>query len=327
MLTEEVAKNIYRIPVVLPDNPLKYLNSYLIKGSDRYLLIDTGFRLEACREALFAGLAELDTAPEDVDIFLTHMHADHTGLAADIIGKDREIIMGEIDREWLVDLTTSKAKWERNIAKYLTSGMPSDTIGTMPTLSPVRIAAPRLSYEYIGLKNGHVVSVGGYDLQCVQVPGHTPGHMCLWDEKHGLMFTGDHVLFDITPNITVWGNLDDALGLYLDSLEAVKQYPVQLALPGHRMSGDFASRIDALIVHHERRLDGILKIIADAPGLPGADIASRMKWNIRATSWEDFPETQKIFAIGECLSHLEYLQRRERVKVDKVGEVNYFYPA
>jgi hypothetical protein len=51
-----------------------------------------------------------------------------------------------------------------------------------------------------------------------------------------------------------------------------------------------------------------------------------MKWKIRAASWEDFPETQKIFAIGECLSHLEYLQHRDGIRVENDGEVNYFYP-
>ena len=40
-----IEDNIYTIPVPLPNNPLRSLNSYVIKGEDRNLLIDTGFRL------------------------------------------------------------------------------------------------------------------------------------------------------------------------------------------------------------------------------------------------------------------------------------------
>ena len=61
--TEEVAKNIFRIPVRLPKNPLKVLNSYLVKDTERSLLIDTGFRLESCKADLLAGLAEIGVKP------------------------------------------------------------------------------------------------------------------------------------------------------------------------------------------------------------------------------------------------------------------------
>ena len=48
-MVEEVYRNIYRIGVVLPGNPLRELNSYFIRGEQSDLLIDTGFRRPACR--------------------------------------------------------------------------------------------------------------------------------------------------------------------------------------------------------------------------------------------------------------------------------------
>ena len=327
MRTEEVAANIYRIQVTLPNNPLKYLNSYLIKDPEGSLLIDTGFRMDECRADLLAGLAELNLDPGDVDIFLTHLHADHVGLAAEIIGKGKTMMIGETDRDWLVGTITSQAKWNRNAEKYLAAGMSREAIDDMPTFSPVREAAPIILGDYVGVGEGHVLAIGGYHLRCVETPGHTPGHMCLWDEEKQLMFTGDHVLFDITPNITVWGNMDDSLRFYLDSLKAAKPFPVKTALPGHRMTGDFAGRIEELLSHHDRRLAGVMDIIGGTPGLNGVDIAKRMKWKIRANSWEDFPEAQKIFAIGECLSHLEYLLRVNKITARKDGDVYRYYLA
>ena len=55
-MVEEIAKNLYRIPVPLEGNPLRELNSYFIRGTDRDLLIDTGFRTKACLVALEDGL-------------------------------------------------------------------------------------------------------------------------------------------------------------------------------------------------------------------------------------------------------------------------------
>lgn len=72
MPVENIAKNIYRIPVPLGNTPLKELNAYLIKGDGRYLLIDTGFRREDCRIPLLEGLAEIGVDLEKMDIFLTH---------------------------------------------------------------------------------------------------------------------------------------------------------------------------------------------------------------------------------------------------------------
>lgn len=51
--------DVYRIRVVLPDNPLQYLNAYVIKGKSENLVIDTGFNRPECREALCRGLEDL----------------------------------------------------------------------------------------------------------------------------------------------------------------------------------------------------------------------------------------------------------------------------
>ena len=101
-MPEEIRKNLYRVPVPLPGNPLKELNSYVIKGSDRTLVVDTGFRQEPCRRALFAGLRELGVHPEETDVLLTHLHSDHSGLSAEVAaGEGRHIYVGDVDRRLL----------------------------------------------------------------------------------------------------------------------------------------------------------------------------------------------------------------------------------
>jgi len=329
-MLEEVLKNIYRIPIPLPDNPLRELNSYFIKDSNRSLLIDTGFRHPECRQALEAGFNELGESLSEVDIFLTHMHADHTGLSSEIIGADRQTFVSEIDGKLLERLPApgkdwGKEKWVWSKSREIMSGMPAEIVDNMEKFNPALKFAPIGGVRYTHMRDGDILNVGGYNLQCLHTPGHSPGHMCLWDEAHGVLFTGDHVLFDITPNITAWPNVDDSLGDYLESLRMVQKLPVKTALPAHRKSGDFHSRVDSLLEHHDSRLAEVENIIISHPGLTAYEIAGRMRWKIRAADWDTFPASQKIFAVGECLSHINYLCIRGKLSRQTDGKVYRFY--
>ena len=75
----KITHNIKRIKIRLPGSPLKSLNSYLVKGEERNLLIDTGFHLDESFSDLQEGLRGLGIDMSRTDIFLTHCHADHAG--------------------------------------------------------------------------------------------------------------------------------------------------------------------------------------------------------------------------------------------------------
>lgn len=130
------------------------------------------------------------------------------------------------------------------------------------------------------------------------------------------MFTGDHILFDITPNITLWNFVEDSLGDYLKSLREADKYDVRLALPGHRETGDYHGRIAKLLQHHEERLDECCRVVYENPNSSVYEIAGKMKWRIRCNSWEEFPIDQKWFAVGECHSHLRHLETKGLVVCD-----------
>jgi glyoxylase-like metal-dependent hydrolase (beta-lactamase superfamily II) len=188
------------------------------------------------------------------------------------------------------------------------------------------MAAPEYD-DYHSLSDGEVLEAGGYKITAILTPGHSPGHMCYWMEEQGVMFTGDHVLFDITPNITVWPTMKNALGSYLESLKSIRRYDVKLALPGHRANGDFKARIDALLRHHDTRLAECLSVVRSRPGMTIYEITPHMTWKIRADSWESFPDNQKWFATGECMSHVEYLLEAGRVRRERDGTVDRYFAA
>ena len=79
-MIEQVLPNIYRIEIPLPRSPLKALNSYLVKGEGRYLLIDTGQNREECKKEMLTSLKKLEVDLARTDFFITHLHVDHLGL-------------------------------------------------------------------------------------------------------------------------------------------------------------------------------------------------------------------------------------------------------
>jgi glyoxylase-like metal-dependent hydrolase (beta-lactamase superfamily II) len=318
---EEAARDIYRIGVPLPENPLKEVNSYFIRGSDGDLLIDTGFRCEECRVALKAGLAELGASLDRLDVLATHLHSDHSGLVSEMAGPRRKIYMSHRDLV-LEKKVLNSTYHEAMLRSFISEGFSGEMVRRIMQNNPARAySMQNVDERFAALGDNDAIAVGNYLLRTVHVPGHTPGNSMFWLEGPKIMFTGDHILFDITPNITAFPDMEDSLGAYLNSLHKVKEFPVQMALPGHQKPGDYHGRIDELLEHHSIRIAETETVVSSTPGLDAYEIAGRMKWNIRAENWDDFPEIQKWYAVGECLSHLNYLRVRgmiERAQQDGV---------
>ena len=313
MITEEIRENIFRISVVLPNNPLKELNSYFIRGTDRDLLIDTGFRCRECHSALEAGLKELNSDPRKRDVLVTHLHSDHSGMADLFAGPDRTVYMTEIDLNYENRYLHSDLD-ARRMARYIKEGFSIQQLNYISDTNPARtMALPALPLNTSGLQDGDILTVGNYQLQTILTPGHTPGNAMFWIKEYGILFSGDHILFDITPNITAWEDVEDSLGDYLASLEKVKSLPVCLTLPGHRKTGNYQERVRELEQHHQMRLREILHILLQHSDLNAYEIAGKMTWQIRAKNWDEFPLVQKWFAVGECLAHLDYLRKRKKI--------------
>lgn len=315
---------IYRMLIPLPENPLKTLNSYLIKLENRNLLIDTGFNRPECHEALIENLKELNVDMEKTDIFLTHLHSDHTGLINKIAHKNSKVYIGKIDYEYMFE-NLEGFNWEESEKRFASEGFPYEIIERLRDTNQAKIFAPDGMFESILLEDGYKFNVDKLEFTVILTSGHTPGHTCLYLEKEKLLFSGDHILFDITPNITSWLRVKDSLRNYIESLEKIKKLEITKTFPGHRAtSDDVYSRIDEIIEHHKSRLTDTLEVIKEKSakeGLTAYEIASFMKWNMRGKSWTEFPDNQKWFAVGETLSHLDYLFNENKIEKFKDNDM------
>ena len=132
------------------------------------------------------------------------------------------------------------------------------------------------------------------------------------------LLSGDHILIDITPNITNWADLENALKSYLTNLMKVYDLEVDFVLPGHRnLIRDHRKRIDELQEHHRDRLAEVLAALKEGEKTAW-QIAPHISWDINVRSWEEFPPVQKWFALGETLAHIDYLVAEG--KIDKREE-------
>lgn len=331
----EVIPGLWCVPIPMTGNPLKELNSYIIKGDiskgERHLVIDTGFHWDECYGAMIDGFNTIGIKREDIDILVTHLHGDHAGNAQFLAAENSKVYMSEIDRRYIRNLSGevdyADVLW-RKAERLLKSGVPRNRYDEMiDNTFGGNMKIEGTFAGYTPIKEGDELKYGGYSLKAIHTPGHTPGHMCFLIENTGAMILGDHVLFDITPNITDWPDQKDPLGDYLDSLNKIDSYDITIPLPAHRLPGDFHGRIAALNNHHKKRIRECYEIIEQLGDAYAYDIAGRMKWKIRSDNWETFPATQRWFAMGECFAHIDYLKTRGYIEEKTDGNGILYYCA
>lgn len=311
---EEILPHLYRIVVPLPGNPLKEINSYVLTSDDRNLVIDTGMNRPECKRVLEPGLEELGVDLKKTDFFITHLHADHQGMVAGLLRNGSRAYMGEDDASILKAGTTAHARRTPMGDYAVESGFPDDELQSALVNHPGFKYGPESIVDYQNIEEGDIFKVGNNTLEVVATPGHTYGHMCLYEPDKKIFFSGDHVLGDITPNIQAWSDDINPLDLYIKSLKRTYDLDVELCLPGHRsIITDFKKRVLELIEHHRVRANEVISIL-EKGSLSAYQTASKMTWDIVAKSWDDFPVMQKWFATAETIAHLIYLENKSLVK-------------
>jgi len=305
-MVEEVLPNLYKIEIPLPKSPLKSLNSYVIRDAERHLIIDTGWNQEECLEAMQAGLGKLGVDLRETDFFITHLHADHFGLLSSLVTETSKIYFNQ------PDANRFRAGFRLDdFARFARlNGYPEGELEASLQSHPGFKFRPKESLFFHILKEGDTIAVGDYGFRCVETPGHTPGHMCLYEPRQKVFVAGDHILNDITPNIQLWSDDRNPLEEYFASLDKVSKLDIELVLPGHRnIFGNGRERIKELKQHHQERLDEIISILKKGDK-HAFQVASEMSWDILCDSWDLFPVSQKWFATGEAIAHLKYLKEK-----------------
>ncbi|MGW1748034.1 MBL fold metallo-hydrolase [Streptomyces sp. NPDC002092] len=326
------------VKVPIPDNPLGHTLVYVVDTDRGPVLVDTGWDDPASWETLAEGLTACGTAVGELHgVVITHHHPDHHGLS----GRVREasgawIAMHAADTA-IVRRTrdTRPGRWFAYMTdKLIAAGAPEEHV------APLRDAAPRTTLPGFSpalpdreIVPAELLDLPGRRLRAIWTPGHTPGHVCLHLEEqhpgqlpgHGRLFSGDHLLPEITPHIGLYEDPDDTtvtdpLGDYLDSLERVGRLAPAEVLPAHQhVFADAPARVRELLDHHEERLTGLRALLVEP--LTPWQVAERMEWN---RPWAQIPYGSRNIAVSEAEAHLRRLVKLGRAEaVAGSGPVTY----
>jgi glyoxylase-like metal-dependent hydrolase (beta-lactamase superfamily II) len=324
----KITSSIHQIKIPIPNNPLEHINSYIIEGRDGWVMIDSGWYTEEAFQVLLKSLMNLGLTPKDIStIIITHIHPDHFGLAGKIkkLNPNIKIAM----HQWESSMIEARYARVLDLKDKMTLMLQSHGVppvdsamlesAYLPNLDSIIVAFPDLI-----LYGGEIIGTGIYDLEVVWTPGHSPGHICLFEPENGFLFSGDHILPSITPNVSF--NIqsgDNPLGSYLYALNKLRNLPVVKVFPGHEEPfTNIRDRIDQIFKHHDQRKLEVQRAIADEPH-NAWEISSQITWNT-PVEWEELSPLPMRSAVTETIAHLELLRCEGKVRRIHKG-VSIFY--
>ncbi|MCH2203094.1 MAG: MBL fold metallo-hydrolase [Fuerstiella sp.] len=274
-------------------------NCVYVIHSDPLTVIDTGVATEKARTELRNSLKAENIAVEDIGrIVLTHKHIDHVGNAWWLQKESgAEIMIHEIESGAISDVDPEGRRWRTLVTERFESwNVPKETTTETRNVKwDIRPARPT------AITGGQQINLGGTALEVIHTPGHTMGSICLRLDR--VMFAGDHILPDVSPNIG-GGDLihQGLLNEFLTSLRRCRQLSsdIDLVLPGHGAAfEDLQARCQTLYDHHQQRLDDVMSILRRQGPLNVYTVATEL--------FGDIANIHVVLGCAEAQAHLEHL--------------------
>jgi glyoxylase-like metal-dependent hydrolase (beta-lactamase superfamily II) len=303
----EVALGLHQIRVPMP-GPLEYVLAYLFPSAGGYTLVDPGWPSEEAFAALGAQLADIGVRFADIRrLIITHVHHDHYGLAAKVKqASGAEVLLHEADWEAMQPMLNDPAGTVRQMREFLgMNGVPVSEIDEMPVPGQILRDLVGRARPDRTLNGGEVMQGRHFKWEVIWTPGHSPGHICLYERQRQILLAGDHVLPVITPHLSYTGKAgSDPLGDFLRSMELLKPLAVQMVFPAHEFAFDnLRQRIEEIELHHLARMQEMLAALESGPQT-AYDVAHRVTW--ATGEFRDFDFVMQGAAVRETLAHLEH---------------------
>jgi len=194
-----------------------HVSSWLIAGRDRSILLDTGLGVGDIAAAI------ADVAPSPVEIVCSHAHFDHIGGNASFasiaihergapslrggVGNDLLRCYGEIAASLWADWPAFAAADRQG---FHVLGPDEQMRPWPPPGLDVEAWTIAPSKATTLLADGDQVDLGDRVLRVIHTPGHAADHICLLDERAGILFAqdqayyGPHLLYGAESSLDDW---------------------------------------------------------------------------------------------------------------------------
>jgi len=297
----EVADGIYelRLPIPFEDG---LVNVFIFSDGDEADLLDCGMNSDESVGAIRHALEEVGSRRLR-RLVVTHIHPDHYGAAGALAGDGRaDLYMHRLEVPLVHPRYVELEHLVEQVRHYLLiNGAPGAEVEVLSNSQRALSQVVTPAEPAVQLDGAEFIEMGRHSLRVEWTPGHSPGHICLFEAGTGLLFAGDHILPELSPNIGLHPqSTPDPLHDYLGGLERMVERKPRLVLPAHgRPFADVTARVDALVSHHHRRLDQILEIVSSK---------EKTAWQVALELWGPRDNLyEKRLALQEGLAHLQAL--------------------
>lgn len=304
---------ILRVPFDTPF-PVEPVNALLIKGEPN-AIIDCGLSLPGNWERLERSCQELGFETKDIgEIYLTHPHLDHFGLAQKIVDCSGAKVFA-----WEFSAERFKAypkNWfsEREVFLELlaVSGVEQAMLNkTRETPSSFkRIAQAVKITDPFAVETKKMIA-GRLLADILHVPGHSPWCNAFWFKEQGILVGGDLILERITPN-PIWYPSDlvpsdwQGLQVFQRSLRRIRELPVKQIIPGHGFSFQGLEKIlDRAITRQVLRRDR-LHTLLQGEAKTAFQCANEL-------FGESVTKRSLFLVMSETLRHLDWLLEENKI--------------
>ncbi len=289
------------------------VNCYLIED-EPLTLLDTGPNSGKSLDELEQALAGHGYSVEDLGlIVISHQHMDHLGLLEILARRSgAEVaalhLLGPYLENFAENAAADDAFAQRVMRRH---GVPADLSTVLGAVGAAFRAFGSRGHVTRQLHDGNRLKLRDRQLLVMHRPGHSPSDTVFWDEERGILFAADHLLAHISSNALVSRPLPDGavheaddteprpLLTYIRSMEATRELPLELVLPGHgEPITDHAALIEERLRMHARRARKLHRLLAARP-MTAYELALEL--------WGNVAVTQAYLTISEVLGHLDLL--------------------
>lgn len=306
------------------------VNTYLIKTSDGLLSIDSGWDSPPSIQSVEEQLAEINARISDIkQVIITHCHIDHMGL---IVRYKRDhnarYYIHENEIEMIKIRFTGGDNYIPMTDEFLqTHGAPAVELSPPEVQLPVHPDLASTKPDVL-LHGGEEILAGEYKLRVINTPGHTPGHIALYEPDKKLLFSGDTLLPTISTNSAVHvQHIAYPVQKYIESLLALKKLDITTVLPGHEnIFTGHRERIDALLEHHEHKTAQVLSALSDGSPRTAYEVSRILAVSPRTgiDHWPDLAGWDKRFAVLQAVAYLESLRFTRQVEMTIHSGIHYY---
>lgn len=324
MEISQVHPGVWRLSCPWKENPTARTSEiYVVNGRKKSIVVDVAKSTIVSPEGLMSAIVSTGAHMDDLVVFLTHFHLDHSGNSdalskrgIPILGGPREQALppGADSREYFANLAgIPRDRRDSYVLNYLSMVYPPDEV-----LDRIVLA-----------EDGLVLEADPWAFEVLHAPGHSLESCCLYERERKILFSGDTVLDGFVPPVNTTSLDCGKVEAFFSTFERLQAIDVRLTLPGHRdpLAGceAYQDRIACMSAAHRRRIAKVENCLRCAEqGLTAYELTERyVTYEVEPGRVSPYYAVSHVSMMLGYLEHLHDTGVAERTLVGDTARYRY----